>query len=237
MSPLKVTLTDLIENLDTDLPDVPALTKITEAEARAHTLGALGDQLIGHYVAIAKSEGASWSDVGQAIGVSKQAAQQRHAPEAFSRFTDLSRHAVVLSQEAARSHRHEYIGTEHLLLGLLDEPRGLAVRLLAERGGSAETVRTAVVERLAPEGNHFPRGHIPFSAQGKLAIERAITEAADLGHDFVGTEHLLLGLLAVPDGTAAEALNALGMGQEMMRRLVADAVTELLEQRRTTTDQ
>src|ERR1700743_3698709 len=112
MSPLNVTLTDLIENLDADLPDGTALTKIAEAEARAHTLGALGDQLIGHYVAIAKADGASWSEVGQAIGVSKQAAQQRHSADAFNRFTDLSRHAIVLSQEAARSHKHVQIDTE-----------------------------------------------------------------------------------------------------------------------------
>ncbi len=235
MSPLNVTLTDLIENIDADLPHGNALAKITEADARAHTLGALGDQLIGHYIAIAKSEGTSWSDIGQAIGVSKQAAQQRHAPEAFNRFTDLSRHAVVLSQEAARSRRHEHIGTEHLLLGLLDEPRGLAAQLLATRAGSAEAVRAAVTERMAPEGRHFARGHIPFSPQGKQAIEGAIAAATELGHDFVGTEHVLLGVLSVAGGTGAEALATIGIDLTMMRPLVSTAVAELLAQPRSTT--
>src|ERR1700761_2786198 len=135
MSPLKISLTDLIERLDADLPEATALARITEAQLRARTLSDLGDQLVGHYVGKARESGASWSEIGDAIGVSKQAAQQRHAPVAFVRFTDLSRHSIVLAQEAARLHKHDVIGTEHLLLGLLGEAQGLAYEVLSTTAG------------------------------------------------------------------------------------------------------
>jgi Clp amino terminal domain, pathogenicity island component len=226
MSPLNLSLSDLIENVDEDLSQDTALAKITEAQARAHTLTALADQLVGHYVAIAKEEGASWTEIGDAIGVSKQAAQQRHSTQVFGRFTNLARHAVVLAQEAARSHRHDYIGTEHLLLGLLDEPKGLAAKLL----GSADAVRAALDERMSPAGKRFPRGHIPFTPRGKHAIDLAIEEATGLGHDWVGTEHLLLGLLAETDGVAAQSLATLGFDLDGTRQKVADEITRMRDE-------
>src|ERR1700759_972200 len=134
MSPLNISLTDLIERLDADLPDASDLARITEAQLRARTLSDLGDQLVGHYVGKARQASASWSEIGDAIGVSKQAAQQRHTPAAFERFTDLNRHSIVLAQEAARTHKHDFIGTEHILLGLLGEPRGLAYEVLLRPG-------------------------------------------------------------------------------------------------------
>src|ERR1700760_2553703 len=135
MSPLNVSLADLIARLDEELPDASSLARISEAHLRAQTLSDLGDQLVGHYVGQAKQAGASWSEFGDAIGVSKQAAQQRHAPAAFGRFTALNRHSIVLAQEAARTHKNDFIGTEHLLLGLLGEPRGLAYELLVAQAG------------------------------------------------------------------------------------------------------
>ena len=126
MSPLDISLADLIAHLDEELPDASALTRISEAQLRAQTLSDLGDQLVGHYIGKARQASASWSEIGDAIGVSKQAAQQRHTPAAFERFTDLNRHSIVLAQEAARTHKHDFIGTEHILLGLLRETRGLA---------------------------------------------------------------------------------------------------------------
>lgn len=223
MSPLNLSLSDLIDNVDEDLSQDTTLTKIAEAQARAHTLTALADQLVGHYVAIAKEEGASWTEIGDAIGVSKQAAQQRHSPQVFGRFTNLARHAVVLAQEAARSRRHDFIGTEHLLLGLLDEPKGLAAKLL----DPADGVRAALEERMAPAGKRLPRGHIPFTPRGKRAIDLAIAEASGLGHDWVGTEHLLLGVLAEGEGVAAQALGALGFDVESARQRVGEEIIRM----------
>jgi hypothetical protein len=225
MSPLNLSLSDLIENVDEDLSQDTTLSRIAEAQARAHTLTALADQLVGHYVAIAKEEGASWTEIGDAIGVSKQAAQQRHSPQVFSRFTNLARHAVVLAQEAARSRRHDYIGTEHVLVGLLEEPKGLAARLVAAEADSVEAVREAVEQRMYPAGKRFPRGHIAFTPRAKRSLDLAIEESAALGHDWVGTEHMLLGLLAEGEGVAAQALAASGFDLAATRQRVVDELT------------
>jgi Clp amino terminal domain, pathogenicity island component len=224
MSPLNISLSDLISRLDAELAETDALSRISEAQLRAHTLADLGDQLVGHYVDQAKQAGASWSEIGEAIGVSKQAAQQRHKPNVFERFTDLARHSIVLAQEAARAHKHDYIGTEHLLLGLLGEPRGLAYKILLAKTESEDRIREGIEEVMSPVGKKTPRGHIAFTPQAKQALE----EAAALERDFVGTEHILLGVFAVPGGIAEKALLNLGFDPEETRATVADEVAKLL---------
>jgi hypothetical protein len=236
MSPLNISLGELITKLDEDLPDAGALEKISEAQLRSHTLNALGDQLVGHYVSEARQEGASWTEIGDAIGVSKQAAQQRHSPQAFERFTNLARHAIVLSQESARGHRHDYIGTEHMLLGLLGEPGGLAYELLVQKAGSEEAVRKAVEEQLGPESKKTPRGHIAFTPKAKQAIQESIRASKDLGHSWVGTEHVLLGLLAVPTGAAAIALATLGIDVDTVKPTVVDEITRRMAEPRQSLD-
>src|ERR1700742_2386678 len=190
MSPLNVSLADLIARLDAEFPDASNLARISEGHLRARILADLGDQLVGHYVGQAKQAGASWSGIGDAIGVSKQAAQQRHAPTAFERFTDLNRHSIVLAQEAARNHKHDLIGTEHLLLGLLGEPRGLAYEVLLTKTGSEQGIRDAIEEAMPPSGKKAPRGHIAFRPESKEAIGQPRRASDDLGHHWVGTEHL-----------------------------------------------
>jgi hypothetical protein len=220
MSPLNISLTDLISRLDAELADSSDLARISEAQLRAQTLTDLGDQLVGHYVDQAKQAGASWSEIGDAIGVSKQAAQQRHSPAPFERFTDLNRHSIVLAQEAARAHKHDFIGTEHLLLGLLGEPRGLAYEVLVASTGSEPRVHEAIEAAMRPAGKKAPRGHIAFEAASKEAIEQAIRAAADLGHDFVGTEHSLLGLMRVGESRAARILRSLGFTPDQLHETV-----------------
>ena len=210
MSPLDVSLADLIARLDEEFPDAGDLARITEAQLRARTLSDLGDQLVGHYVGKAKQAGASWSEIGDAIGVSKQAAQQRHTPAPFERFTDLNRHSIVLAQEAARTHKHDSIGSEHLLLGLLGEPRGLAYEVLLAKTESEQRIRDAIEEALPPPGTKAPRGHIAFRPETKSVIEQAARAASELGHDGIGTEHLLLGLIRTEKSPAAQILHNLG---------------------------
>jgi hypothetical protein len=226
MSPLNVSLADLIARLDEDLPDASDLARISEAHLRAQTLTGLGDQLVGHYVGQAKQAGASWSEIGNAIGVTKQAAQQRHAPAAFERFTDLNRHAIVLAQEAARTHRHDLIGTEHILLGLLGEPRGLAYEVLVAKAGPVQGIRDAITEAMPPAGKKAPRGHIAFGPESKEAIEQARRAAAGLGHDWVGTEHLLLGLIRAEDGRAAQILRTLGFTPDELHETIKTEITQ-----------
>jgi uncharacterized protein YdbL (DUF1318 family) len=214
-------LMDLITELDAENPEADALSRVSAAQRRAHSLADLGEQLVGHYVEVAKADGASWSQIGEAIGVSKQAAQQRWVPSVYERFTNRARHVVVLAQEQARTLKHDRIGTEHLLLGLLGEPDGLAMRVLGELAGSADAVRAAVA---AVPGDSAVPQKIPFTPDGKEALGGAARAAADLGHNFVGTEHLLLGLLDVPDSRAAAVLAELGV----TRAEVAGRVSQFL---------
>ncbi|MFD8733957.1 Clp protease N-terminal domain-containing protein [Streptomyces sp. NPDC059618] len=226
MSPLDISLADLIARLDEELPEADELARISEARLRAQTLSDLGDQLIDHYVSKAKRTGASWTQIGDAIGVSKQAAQQRHAPAAFARFTHLNRHSIVLAQESARTHKHDFIGTGHLLLGLLGEPQGLAHEVLTAKAGSERSVREAVEAAMPPAGAKALRGHIPFRPESKEAIEQAHRASAGLGHDWVGTEHMLLGLIHAQESTAGRVLRSLGFTPDELRDTVRTLAAE-----------
>ncbi|MGW0858318.1 Clp protease N-terminal domain-containing protein [Streptomyces sp. NPDC002690] len=224
MTPLNISLADLIARLDEERPDAGVLARISEAHLRAQTLSDLGDQLIDHYVGEAKRSGASWTEIGEAIGVTKQAAQQRHTPNPFERFTKLNRHSIVLAQEAARTRRHEFIGTEHLLLGLVGEPQGLAHGILIAKAGSEQRVREAIDAVIEPDGRKTQRGHIPFRPEGKEVIEQASRVSADLGHDWVGTEHVLLGLIRVEGHPAAQVLQDLGFTSDELLGAVEAAI-------------
>lgn len=123
----------------------------------------------------------------------------------FERFTDAARRAVVLAQEATRELRHDHIGTEHFLLGLLARPDTVAAHALAALGVSADSVRRAVIDRVGA-GTEQMSGHIPFTPSGKGTLEHSLREALALNHPYIGTEHLLLGLLDEPDGLGARIL-------------------------------
>jgi ATP-dependent Clp protease ATP-binding subunit ClpA len=128
----------------------------------------------------------------------------------FERFTDRARRVVVLAQEEARMLNHNYIGTEHILLGLIHEGEGVAARALESLGVSLQTVRLQV-EEIIGQGQQAPSGHIPLTPRAKKVTELAGREAEDLGHNYIGTEHLLLGLIREGDGVAAKVLARLGV--------------------------
>ena len=127
----------------------------------------------------------------------------------FERFTERARRVVVLAQEEARTLDHGYIGTEHLLLGLIREGEGVAARALESLGISLEAVREQVGEIIG-RGQQPPPGHIPFTPRAKKVLELALREAQQLGHGYIGTEHLLLGLIREGSGVAAQVLVRLG---------------------------
>src|SRR6266498_3490543 len=129
--------------------------------------------------------------------------------EVFERFTDRARQIVVLAQEEARRLNHNYLGTEHLLLGLVHEGEGVAARALESLGISLGSVRQQV-EEIIGQGQQAPAGHIPFTPRANKVIELAQREANDLGHNYIGTEHLLLGLVREGEGVAAQVLVKLG---------------------------
>jgi ATP-dependent Clp protease ATP-binding subunit ClpC len=134
----------------------------------------------------------------------------------FERFTSQSRRAVVLAQEEAASLDHNYIGTEHLLLGLLHEGRGAAARALATAGIALATAR-GEVEVIIGWGDQAPSGHVPFTPRAKKSLELALRESLARGHDYIGTGHLLLGLIAEGDGVAITVLDRLGADLDRLR--------------------
>jgi ATP-dependent Clp protease ATP-binding subunit ClpA len=137
----------------------------------------------------------------------------------FERFTDRARRSLFLSQEEARLLNHNYVGTEHLLLGLVSEGQGVAAKALQSLGISLEAVR-AQVEEIIGQGQTAPRGHIPFTPRAKKVLELSLREATQLGHNYIGTEHLLLGLLREGEGVAAQVLVKLGADLSRVRQQV-----------------
>ncbi|MDO4244141.1 MAG: ATP-dependent Clp protease ATP-binding subunit [Actinomyces sp.] len=137
----------------------------------------------------------------------------------FERFTDRARRVVVLAQDEARALNHNYIGTEHLLLGLIHEGEGVAAKALESMEVSLDAVRAQVVEIIG-EGQSAPSGHIPFTPRAKKVLELSLREALQLGHNYIGTEHILLGLLREGEGVAAQVLTKLGADLSTVRQTV-----------------
>lgn len=229
--PSPVRLDDLIRAITT-VHDQP-LDQLSDAVLAAEHLGEVADHLIGHFVDQARRSGASWTEIGASMGVTKQAAQKRFVPkggtsdldpeEGFKRFTPRARKVVVAAQEEARTQRSPEITPGHLALGLLSQPEGLAYRVIAARQVSAAAIRRKVAEGL-PTPVEEPPALIPFDADAKKVLELTFREALRLGHNFVGTEHLLLALLEAEDGTGV--LSGLGLDKpdveaEVVRRLEA----------------
>ena len=153
----------------------------------------------------------------QVLGLTKE--RSKGAPPMFERFTDRARRVVVLAQEEARMLNHNYIGTEHILLGLIHEGEGVAAKGLEALGISLEGVR-AQVEEIIGQGQQAPSGHIPFTPRAKKVLELSLREALQLGHNYIGTEHILLGLIREGEGVAAQVLVKLGADLNRVRQQV-----------------
>src|SRR5881409_3597621 len=137
----------------------------------------------------------------------------------FERFTDRARRVVVLAQEEARMLNHNYIGTEHILLGLIHEGEGVAAKALESLGISLDAVREQVQDIIG-QGQQQPTGHIPFTPRAKKVLELSLREALQLGHSYIGTEHILLGLIREGEGVAAQVLQKLGADLNRVRQQV-----------------
>jgi hypothetical protein len=206
-----VRLDDLIEAIET--VHTGALDQLSDAVLAADHLGEVADHLIGHFVDRARRSGASWSEIGRSMGVSKQAAQKRFVPKAandldpaqgFSRFTERARTVVVAAQEEARAAGNATITPGHLVLGLLSEPEGLGAKAIDAQGVAADAVRRTAVATLPAASGDVP-ALIPFDAQAQKALELTFRQALRLGHNHIGTEHVLLALLEAEDGTGVLA--------------------------------
>lgn len=205
-----IRLDDLIEAIKKTHSD--ALEQLSGAVVAADHLGDVADHLVGHFVDQARRAGASWTDIGASMGVSKQAAQKRFVPkgsgeasdldpsQGFSRFTESARNVVMAAQNEARAAGNDEIRPEHLVLGLLGESDALAAKSIVAQGVSLETVRQTATATLSPAASQVPE-LIPFDPQAKKALELTFREALRMGHDYIGTEHILLALLELEDGT------------------------------------
>lgn len=143
----------------------------------------------------------------------------------FERFTERARRVVVLAQEEARTLNHNYIGTEHILLGLVHEGEGVAAKALESLGIALEGVRQQV-EEIIGQGQQAPSGHIPFTPRAKKVLELSLREALQLGHNYIGTEHILLGLIREGEGVAAQVLVKLDADLDRVRREVNRLISD-----------
>ncbi len=222
-----VRLDELINAIKRVHSDV--LDQLADAVLAAEHLSDVADHLIGHFVDQARRSGASWTDIGKSMGVTKQAAQKRFVPRAdatapdfdqgFGRFTPRARGAVVAAQNAAHAAANSEITPDHLLLGVLSDPAALATVLLRRQSADTEALRAAVT---LPPGAGEPPELIPFSGPARKVLELTFREALRLGHNYIGTEHLLLALLESEDD--AGPLHRSGVDKD---RLDADLIAAL----------
>ena len=221
-------LINAIEQVHTDVLD-----QLADAVLAAEHMSEIADHLIGHFVDQARRSGASWTDIGKSMGVTKQAAQKRFVPRAepisldpdqgFGRFTPRARNAVVAAQNAAHEAADSEITPDHLLLGVLSDPAALATVLLRLQHVDTETLQAAVTPPAAgPRAADEPPELIPFSGPARKALELTFREALRLGHNYIGTEHLLLALLELENG--AGPLHRSGVDKD---RVDADLVAAL----------
>ena len=159
----------------------------------------------------------------------KQATMRTRPKGRFARFTDRARRVLVLAQDEARERGHGFVGTEHFLLGLLAEEEGVAALVLGSLGISLEETRDRV-EEIAGRGQEAPPAHIPFTLPARQVLERSLQEALQLGHQYVGTEHLLLSLIAERDGIAAQVLAGQGADYDLVKERVVAMLTGRHEQ-------
>jgi len=231
--------------------DGTALDHVSAAVRASDYLGELADHLIGHFVDQARRSGASWTEIGQAMGVTKQAAQKRFVPkapdltEAFSRIlwgsgekksgrlTDRVKRAQVAARQEAIKRRNEQVLPEHVVLGLLTEPEGLAAKVMIALGVSAEAAREALTATLPPAvPGELLQGHIPFDSRSKTVLEYALREALRLGHNYIGTEHILLGVLEEEEDQGGGALTGLGLTTDRAREWLIPELKRLAGEKR-----
>jgi len=229
-----VRLDDLITTIKQAHPGV--LDQLVDAVLAAEHLGEVADHLIGHFVDQARRSGASWTDIGKSMGVTKQAAQKRFVPrpeaapldprQGFGRFTPRARNAVVAAQHAAHDAGAAEITPDHLLTGLLGDPGALATLLLHRQHVDTDALRAAAAPAPSdPPAQATSPELIPFSGPARKALELTFREALRLGHNYIGTEHLLLALLELEAGDGP--LHRGGADKDHVEADLIDALEEL----------
>ena len=240
MDKFPVPLDNLITYVKALHPDGGPLDNVGDAMVVATQLDEQSDALIGHFVDQARRSGASWSQIGASMGVSKQAAQKRFVPrdgglapeghQLFSRFTQRARNVIGAAGRLAGT---EPVGAAHLAAALLIEPEGVGAKVIQRAGLTGEQVYAAAGAGPAASAGDTDAAalrELSFTADGKAVLKGALKAALRLGHNYIGTEHLLLGVL-LADGPASQALVSLGLDTQTAERLIGIEFAEIQAQR------
>ncbi|TYB46867.1 Clp protease N-terminal domain-containing protein [Actinomadura chibensis] len=232
--PVQIRLDDLINTIKKVHSD--ALEQLTSAVLAAEHLGEVADHLIGHFVDQARRSGASWTDIGKSMGVSKQAAQKRFVPkgessdldpsQGFSRYTARAREVVMGSMNEARAAGNALITPAHLVLALLAHPTAVGPKAITAQGVLLDTVRQVATAALPPGAEDVP-DMIPFDQAAKKVLELTFREALRLGHNYIGTEHIVLALLEYEDGTGV--LSESGVDKAAAEETIAAELKKLAD--------
>ncbi|MFE0691712.1 Clp protease N-terminal domain-containing protein [Streptomyces xiamenensis] len=227
-----VRLDDLIEAIKKTHTD--SLEQLTSAVIAADHLGDVADHLIGHFVDQARRSGASWSDIGKSMGVTRQAAQKRFVPsegaaQDFGQFTPRAKNVVMAAQNEAQAARNTAITPEHLLLGLIADPDSLAAKLITGQDVLLDAVRQDATAALPQATDGEAPSLVPYDVRARKALELTLREALRLGHNYVGTEHILLALLELEDGNGV--LSGLGVRKDRAETELVEALAVFLEQK------
>ncbi|MGY9068520.1 Clp protease N-terminal domain-containing protein [Streptomyces murinus] len=233
-----VRLDDLIEAIKKVHPE--PLDQLQDAVIAADHLGDVADHLIGHFVDQARRSGASWTEIGKSMGVTRQAAQKRFVPkesadldpsQGFNRYTPRARNVVMAAHSEAVAARNPEGRPEHLVLGLLAEPEGIAAKAITAQDVPLDAVREAATAALPPAAEEVPE-LVPYGPEAKKVLELTFREALRLGHNYIGTEHILLALLEHENGTGV--LSGLGVTKAAAEEYVDRVLALLLEKRSKT---
>ncbi|HWA64958.1 MAG TPA: Clp protease N-terminal domain-containing protein [Mycobacteriales bacterium] len=239
MPDLPIRLDDLIDHVIAQHPDGDALQHLQDAAATSAHVGEVADHLVGHFVDQARRAGASWTEIGAHMGVTKQAAQKRFVPRdtedpdfpdrgPLSRFTIRARNVVQVAKQQAATLGHSEVTNTHLVLGLLTEPQGIAA--LAIKAGSGlelDAVRDRILAT-QKRSTRKARASVRFGRDAKKTLELALRQALRMGHNYIGTEHLLLGVMQQDKDPATAILGELTLTYDDTCRWIEDEIDKLL---------
>jgi hypothetical protein len=224
--PKKPRLDDLIAIARAAAGSDDAIAQLSAAAGLKSDVDDLTDALLGHFVDQARRAGCSWSQIGSALGVSKQAAQQKHtASFDFSRFTERARTALVEADACSHRLGHAYVGTEHVLAGLAAVPAGIAGKILAAGGLDHAAVEAGIVGIIPAGAPLGEQEKCPYTPKAALALAGTLTIALGLGHNYIGTEHMLLALAQGEETVARTILDGAGFTAESIRAQVIQELT------------
>ena len=222
---MPITLDALINEIRRGFEEAPALDRLTRAVDLSGQVSELGENLVGFYVDEARRSGATWSEIGERLGVSRQAVQKRFIPSPESKdragFWDRAstelRSAVEAARRQAQARRKTYLGTEHLLLGIIEQPKDHASRVLAACGADPVTLRGAIDGRIGTVTDEPLPDETPFTQLALSSLQHALREALRANASSIDTIHLALGLITVGNGVAHDVLVTLGISYERLR--------------------